>query len=113
MESKPMINIVGSQCPPEVEDRFDAWYSEKHVPDVLKFRGIKRVTRYRLMGADKGYPKFLAIYEFVSRQALEEYETSPVRAAAGEDWQRISRETGAEMMWRVQYEAIRTWQQQF
>lgn len=111
MESKPVIMIVGTQCPPEVEESFDTWYSEKHLPDVLRFKGIKRATRYKITGGDKGYPKFLAIYEFESPQALKEYETSPVRAAAGEDWLRISKETGAEMMWRVQYEAIRTWQQ--
>jgi len=108
MESKPVILIRGTQCPPEVEERFDTWYSEKHVPDVLKFKGIKRATRYKIIGGDKGCPKFLVIYEFESRQAFEEYDTSTVRDAVYEDWLRISKETGAEMIWRVQYEAIRT-----
>ena len=111
METQPVIMIVGTQCPPEVEERFNTWYNEKHIPEVLKFKGIKRATRYKIAGGDETCPKFLAVYEFESRQALEEYGTGPVRAAAGEDWLRISKETGAEMIWRVQYEAIRTWQQ--
>ena len=111
MEPKPVIMMVGTQCPPAVEESFNTWYNEKHIPDVLKFKRIKRAARYKIMGDDEGYPKFLAIYEFESRQAFEEYETSPVRTAAGEDWLRISKETGAEMMWRTKYEAIRIWQQ--
>ena len=111
MESKPVIMMVGTQCPPEVEESFNTWYNEKHIPDVLKFKGIKMATRYKIMGDNKEYPEFLAIYEFESRQAFVEYETSPVRASAGEDWLRTSKETGAEMMWRIKYEAIGTWQQ--
>ena len=111
MESKPVIMIRGTQCPPEMEEKFDTWYSEKHVPDVLKFKGVKKATRYKIIGNDKECPKFLAIYEFESRQAVEEYDISAVRDTVYEDWLRISKETGAEMIWRVQYEAVRTWQQ--
>ena len=111
MESKPVILIVGTQCPPEAEESFNTWYNEKHIPDVLQFKGVKKATRYKIASGDKEYPKFLAVYEFKSQQAFEEYETSPVRAAVGKDWLRISKEKGAEMMWRVRYEAIRTWPQ--
>ncbi|MEW6142548.1 MAG: hypothetical protein AB1597_05235 [Chloroflexota bacterium] len=116
MDSGPVINILGMQCSVEGEARFDAWYSGKHIPDLLKCKAIKKVTRYRLMdGSGKApvgdYPKFLAIYEFKDRKGFEEFNDSLELAAAREDTARIFAETGGRLLWRVQYEAIGTWQQ--
>ena len=111
METKSVIHIVGTECPPEMEGRFDTWYSERHVPDLLKFQGLKKVTRYRNLHADGEYPKFLTIYEFNNRQDFEAYYVSPERTAAAEDWLKIQKELGASLKWMVQYEAIKTWQQ--
>lgn len=111
MEAKTTIHIVGTECPPEAEEKFDTWYSERHVPDVLKFKGVKRVTRYRKLSADGEYPKFLAVYEFNNRQDFEAYNTSPERTAAIEDWLKIQKELGSSIKWSVQYEVIKTWQE--
>ena len=110
MEAKPVIQIVGTDCPLEAEEKFNTWYNERHIPDLLKFKKLKRVTRYKNLHPDGEYPKFLTIYEFENRQAFEEYDTSPEQTTAREDWLRISKETGAEVVWRVQYEVIKTWQ---
>ena len=119
-----VINIVGTICFPEKEERFNQWYNEKHVPTLMKFTGIKRATRYRLVSAPKGaqgvnplsaetgkegYPKYLAIYEFEDDEAFERYEGSPEAAAAREDWFSAKEEIAAEMLWRVQYESMKTW----
>jgi len=120
----PVIHMVGMTCSPETEERFNKWYNEKHVPGLMKFKGIKRATRYRLVRTAKGapgvnpspagagqegYPQYLAIYEFEDRAAFERYEKSPEAAAAREDWSSAKEEIAAEMLWRVQYESIKTW----
>ena len=110
MEAKSVIHLVGTTCPPEMEEKFDAWYSDRHVPDLLKFKGVKKVTRYKRLYPSEEHPKFLTIYEFESQQDFEAYFSSPERTAALEDWENIQKELSASATMRVQYEVIKTWQ---
>jgi antibiotic biosynthesis monooxygenase (ABM) superfamily enzyme len=110
MEIGPAIMVVGTECPPEVEEEWNRWYSAKHVPDILKFKGIRKATRYKIID-DKGeYPKYLAIYEFESPQAAEAWNTSPERDAVMRDFNDNWVTRGAKIEWRVQYEPMKTWQ---
>ena len=109
METKPVINVVGIQCQPEVEEKFNTWYNQTHIPMLLKFKGLRGVTRYKILKPSEEYPEYLAIYEFDSRQAFEEYQTSPELAAALDEMQEIWRGEGWERKWRVQYEVMKTW----
>ena len=111
MATKPVIHVVGTECPPEMEEEFDRWYSERHVPDLLKFQGLKKVTRYKILRPNEDYPMFLTIYEFESREQFEAYATSPERTAAAEDWRKIQEELKASQKWGVQFETIKTWEQ--
>ena len=110
MGSKSLINIRGIQCPPEVEEKFNTWYNEVHIPMLFKNKGIKRVTRYKRLSADEGYPNYLAIYEFDSQEAFDAYNAGPELAAALKDMQDTWPKGDFELRWRVQYEAIKTWQ---
>ena len=121
-ESKPVICIIGVRCPPENEAKYDKWYTEKHIPDQLKFKGLRKVTRYKVagstaedrwkvIGADNGYPTFVTIYEFKNREDFEAWDYSPVLIPAREDANRFNKETGTELFWRVQCESIKTWEQ--
>jgi hypothetical protein len=119
-----VIHIVGAKCPPEMEDEFNKWYSEKHVPDLLKFRNLKKVSRYEMIGASIGlrenpvtplgakdaYPKFLTVYEFDDREAFERYENSPEAVVARIDGFPITERLGVQLIWRVQYESIKVWE---
>ena len=110
MATKPVIHVVGTECPPEMEEKFDRWYSERHVPDLLKFKGLKKVTRYKILRPNEEYPKFLTVYEFESREQFEAYFVSPERSAAAEDWRNIQQKLKASQKWAVQFETIKTWQ---
>ena len=110
MEAKSVLHIVGTECPSEMEDQFDKWYSDKHVPELLEFKGVNRVTRYRNLHNGEEYTKFLTIYEFGKREDFEAYFTSSIRANAAEDWGKIQNELGASLKWSVQFEMIKTWQ---
>ena len=121
MKVGSVINIIGVQCPPDAEARFDKWYNEKHIPDMLKSREVIRVTRYKIAsatgadrwqitGAESGYPKYIAIYEFKDREAFEAWDRDPELRPGREEAKAVTQETGAELFWRVQYEAIKTWE---
>lgn len=45
---------------PAVEDEFNAWYDEEHIPELLAVPGMLTGTRYRAL---VGEPKYLAIYD--------------------------------------------------
>ena len=109
METKPIIRLVATQCQPEVEEKFNKWYDEVHIPLLFKFEGMKRVTRYKIVNKTEEYPSYLAIYEFESRQAYEEYQTSPELAAGRAEMNETWQGGGFEIKWRVQYETMKTW----
>lgn len=110
METKPVINILGTRCRPEDEEKFNKWYEEVHIPLLLRFKGLKAVTRYKITGEAEEYPKYLAIYKFDSQEAYQAYETSPELAAAREEMRETWKEGGFEIKWRVQYESMKTWE---
>lgn len=110
MENRPLINVVATQCKPEVEEKFNKWYDEVHIPLLFKFKGMLGVTRYRILQESDEYPTYLAIYRFKSRQAYQEYQNSPELAAGREEMKETWKEGGWEIKWRVQYEEMKTWQ---
>ena len=99
-----VIHIVGTRCQAEVEDRFNKWYDEVHIPMLLKFKGLKKATRYKILKPREDYPEYVAIYEFESREAFEDYEKSPEMSAAIAEMKETWKDGGWEMVWRVQYE---------
>jgi len=109
MATTPIINIIATHCRPEVEEKFNRWYDEIHIPLLLKFKGIKEVTRYKIINETEEYPTYLTVYEFESQKAYEAFTTSPEYAAARKEMSETWKEGGFEIKWRVQYEPIKTW----
>ena len=110
MATSPVINVVAIQCQPEVEEKFNKWYDEIHIPMLFKFKGMKKVTRYKILKETEEYPSYLMIYEFESRKAYEEYETSPELTAGRTEMKESWKEGGFEIKWRVQYETTKIWE---
>ena len=52
--------MVFADVPAEVEDEFNRWYDEEHIPERLSIPGVLDVARYV---AVRGGPKYLACYE--------------------------------------------------
>ena len=110
MRDKPVVFLVGTQCAPELEEKFNKWYDETHIPMLLKSKLLDEVTRYKLAPDTEGeYPTYLAIYEFKDRQAFETWQSSPEMAAAREERQQTWVEKDFEVKWRVVYEPLKTW----
>ena len=45
MSNKHLL-IVASECSPEVEDDYNAWYNDVHLPMFFAFAGLKKASRY-------------------------------------------------------------------
>jgi len=110
MENKPVILIVGTRCTPEKEEKFQRWYNEIHIPLLFKFPGMTGVKRWKLLAEGDEYPQYLAIYEFESQSAYEKFLNSPEREAATQEMNETWKEGKFEVVWRVQYGVLNTWQ---
>lgn len=52
--------MVFTDVPPEVEDEYNKWYNEEHIPERLSIPGVLSAARYEAL---QGGPKHLAAYE--------------------------------------------------
>ncbi len=110
METKKVINVRGNDCLPEAEEKFNKWLEETHIPMLLETGELQKATRYRRIGDDANFPKYLAIYEFEDRAAFKRYEASQALAAAVADAKSTWAKGGNLPKWRVQYEVISTFE---
>jgi hypothetical protein len=111
MQNKSVILMIGAECPPELDEKFNKWYNEKHIPIELKAEGILGITRYKLSSVkvdQQEYPAYLAIYEFENINALHEFWSGPVLAAAREEMKETWADRMFDLKWRVVYEPIWT-----
>ncbi|MDT3441418.1 MULTISPECIES: DUF4286 family protein [unclassified Pseudofrankia] len=85
--AKGIMLVQASPASPEVEDEFNRWYDEDHLPDLLTIPGFVAARRFRLregghVRAAEGTPRYLAIYEIEADDldaALRAMRTRPDR----------------------------------
>ena len=69
------LSIVTADVDPEQEAEWDRWYTESHVPNLLKVPGYVMAGRFRVLdhpalaGFNTG-PKYLALYELENEEAI-------------------------------------------
>jgi antibiotic biosynthesis monooxygenase (ABM) superfamily enzyme len=71
------IFLVYTDIDPKHEEEFNAWYNTEHLPDLLSLPGFLDGARYV---AEKGGPKYLAVYEFTSADVLQSADFQKYRA---------------------------------
>ena len=110
MPNNKIIQIVAAESStPEKDAKFAKWYTEKHVPMLFGYEGVKQASRYKLKGDDKNCSKYLTFYEFETEDALKEFPKSKAFAAAIEDFEAMKDELGFNMRWAGVYELIKSW----
>jgi antibiotic biosynthesis monooxygenase (ABM) superfamily enzyme len=108
MADKQVIFIVGTQCQPKDDAKFNKWYNEVHIPMLMKSGYVKGVVRYKAI-ANPGEPAgYIAIYKFRNMQDFKAHEVSPERDAAVKEM-RESWGNKVELTSRVQYELLKEW----
>ena len=58
--------MVYCDVPPDVEEEFNEWYNQEHIPERLSIPGVLNAARYEAL---QGGPKYLACYELDTHQA--------------------------------------------
>lgn len=65
--------VVDVSVDPNVEDEWNRWYNEVHLPEIVDCPGFRRSARYVSGQEDRHY---LSVYEIAGPQALETTEFS-------------------------------------
>jgi uncharacterized protein (TIGR02118 family) len=110
MASNLIIQIVASESTPEKEKEYDDWYTNKHVPMLFEYKGMKAASRYRLKGDAEGAARYLTFYEFESEEAQKAFMDSPAFNAAIEDFEKTKDKVEIQIKWAAGYELIRAWE---
>ena len=71
-----VILITSVDITPGAEAKFNHWYNEEHLPEVLACPGFIQSTRYE---CTLGQPQYVAVYELESEEALDTPEMQRVR----------------------------------
>jgi hypothetical protein len=80
----PVILSVALSVPEDSEDDLAAWYTEEHIPMLLRVPGWRRIRRFRLVRAmDAPGPEFLSVHELAGPEVLED---PGYRAAISTPW---------------------------
>ena len=109
MAKARILNIVATECPKN-EAKFNRWYNEVHIPLLFKYKGLKKVTRYQLMSPGQGPAKFLAIYEYDDKTAMDAFPQSPEFKDAIDEMNGTWKDNMFELKWAANYEPIKTWE---
>jgi len=110
MKQDAFIMIVASECKPEVEDKFNQWYTNVHIPMFLKYPGLKAASRHKVTAEIPGAVKYLAIYEFDTSEALKGFSTSDAFKEAVKDFDQMWKDGSMTIKWGAPYQTIKTWQ---
>ena len=108
--SHKFVLIVANEPDPEKEEEYNKWYTEKHVPMMFEFKGMKKAGRYRCLGDNLTTSKYLAIYEFDSQEDMAAFPQSPQFKEAVEDFDEKWKDGGFRSNWGGSYELIKSWE---
>jgi len=107
MPSQRCIYHLTIQCSPEMEDEFNAWYNDVHIPLVMRGGMLKAISRYKVTDAiESSASTFLTICEFENRAAFEQWLASDILAEAKADREKTM--GGKDVVWtsRTFYEPV-------
>ncbi len=81
-----VLFIVMTNCTPGDDDAFNAWYNDRHIPDVLDVPGFVAAQRFRFIDPPNFKPapyQYLALYEIRADEA--DSALAELTARAGTD----------------------------
>jgi len=110
MAKARIINIVTTECPPEMDAKFNKWYNEVHIPMLMKYKGIKKVTRYKSVEAPGTKPKYIAVYEYDSKEDLTGQFGCPEFQAVREEMEQTRKSLTFDLKGSMSCEPIKTWE---
>jgi antibiotic biosynthesis monooxygenase (ABM) superfamily enzyme len=111
MADKPYLWIVFVRLPAELEDKFERWYDDVHVPLVTAGGHFSSITRYRMTDAfPSDLSKYIAVCEFRDEDIFRQWLVSDARAEAARDTAATWAGTDMEFMPKAFYEPYRSYE---
>ena len=77
---------------------------------LMKYKGIKKVTRQKVTGDNKDKSQFIAIYEYDTKEDLAGLNASPEFKAAIEEMQETWKGQMFDIKYALSCEPIKTWE---
>jgi hypothetical protein len=102
------MNIVATECNPDIEKKFNEWYNNVHIPFLFKYDGLQKVIRYKKNDPKSDLPTYLAIYYYTDKEAMNGMDKSPQFEEAMNETQETWKDGGFEVKWVAPYEHITT-----
>ncbi len=110
MAKQRLLNIIVTECPLKIAEKFNKWYNEVHVPMLMKYKGIKKTTRYKVMDEGKDKAQFIAIYEYDSKEDMAGLNASPEFKAAIEEMQETWKGQMFDIKMAFNCDPIKAWE---
>ncbi|MCZ6790123.1 MAG: hypothetical protein O7D33_09365 [Chloroflexi bacterium] len=98
LRSDGPINVTATEPDPAHEEEWNRWYSESHVPNLLKIPGYIMAGRFRLLEHPVStkvntWPRYLALYECESEAVIPSLRVGPdMRPEAREEFELFRRD---------------------
>jgi antibiotic biosynthesis monooxygenase (ABM) superfamily enzyme len=102
--------IVANEPAAEKEAEYNDWYTQKHVPMMFNFPGMRKASRYHLIGDNRESSKYLAVYEFDCKEDLEAFPQSQEFREAVADFDQQWQDGGFMRRWAASYELVKSWE---
>jgi len=109
MSKARVVNIVCTECKPEDAEQFNKWYNEVHIPMLMKYKGIKKVTRYTSI-QNEGKPRYLAIYEFDKKADMDNMQSTQAFKDAIEEMNETWKGNMPDIKWVAAGEPIKVFE---
>ena len=110
LDTEPVKLVVGTQCRPDDDEKFNNWYNETHIPMLLESEHVVGATRYKITPGTEGeYPAYLALYNYKNVQAFEKWYSGPEIMAARKEKKETWVDDDFEGKWIAVYEPLKTW----
>jgi Domain of unknown function (DUF4286) len=107
-----VINLVMVDCRAELDAKYNEWYDKVHIPMCLKYAGMRRVTRYRLLSGPSAHARYLTVYEFQDQSAMDAFPKTPECIAAMQEMKQSWKDGDFTISLAAQYETIRVFERQ-
>lgn len=107
MSKQKFLYQLQIRCAPELDEEFNKWYNEVHMPLVMKGGMLKSATRYKLTDAvESNASMYTTICEFEDRATFEKWLASDVLAIARANTAEVM--GGKDVVWtsRAFYEPL-------
>ena len=79
------MNFTGT---PGQEMEFNEWYNKIHLPDALRVPGFLSGNRYEVIRPTPKQRKYIAVYEVIDEDALNEGVDGPVMTEVSADFRK-------------------------